>query len=161
MVAGAGCPVTANAGAFARYRAGSAVKLLAGGFAGAGCAGWFWSVPMSGSATTDDPDTYVLWYFSTVPLSSGHCEIWVFVAQGSAPSDVAGKPTTYEVLRGRNDQRQTASFTVDQTANRGQWVDAGSFAFSGGQLAVKMVNRGSGAGGDRHAAAQLMPRCGA
>lgn len=160
LLAGVGCPSSANASVFAHYLAGSPAQTHLGGFAGSGCTGLFWSVPMSGSATTDDPDTYVLWYFDTAPMTTGHCEIWVFVPQGDSPQEAAGNPTVYQVLHSRNDPRQIGTFSVNQTANQGQWVDAGSFAVTDGQLAVKLVNRGAGTGGASHGAAQLMLRCG-
>jgi translation initiation factor IF-2 len=156
---GVGCPATADASYLASYPAGTPVPTLPGGWTGNNCAGWFWSVPMSGSAATDDLGTFVLWYFNTGALPRGKCHIWVYVPQGNTPQEVAGNPTTYKVLRSRDDPQETGSFSIDQTANRAQWVDAGSFAFDGGHLAVKMVNRGSGAAGDRHAAAQLALGC--
>lgn len=160
LLAGVGCPSSARASVFAHYLAGSPAQTHLGGFGGNGCTGLFWSVPMSGSVGTDDPDTYVLWYFDTKPMTTGHCEVWVFVPQGDSPQEAAGDPTVYEVLRGRDDPHQTGTFSVSQTTNQGQWVDGGSFVVNGGQLAVKLVNRGTGANGAMHAAAQLMLRCG-
>ena len=159
LLTGVGCPTTANVTFFAHYLAGAPMEVRTGGYAGAGCAGWFWSVPMSGSAT-DDPDTYVVWSFTTAPLDHGHCEIRAYVPQAASAQEAAGNPTFYQVMRSRTDSKPTGSFSINQTANRGQWVDTGSFAFDHGQLAVKLVNRGSGTGGARHAAAQLMLRCG-
>jgi translation initiation factor IF-2 len=93
-------------------------------------------------------------------LDKGHCEIFTFVPQAASAQDAAGNPTVYQVVHSPTDQRQTGEFSVNQTANRGQWVDGGAFAFDHGQLAVKLGNRGTGAGGARHAAAQLRLRCG-
>ncbi len=160
LLAGVGCPSGANASVFAHYLAGSPAQTHLGGFAGSGCTGLFWSVPMSGSASTDDPDTYVLWYFNTTPMSTGHCEIWVFVPQGDSPQQAAGNPTVYQVLHSRSDTHPIGTFSVNQTTNQSQWVDAGSFAVTDGQLAVKLVNRGAGTDGASHGAAQLMLRCG-
>jgi translation initiation factor IF-2 len=159
LLTGVGCPDAANASYYAAYEAGAPVATLVGGFAGGSCAGWFWSVPMSGSASTDDPDTYVLWSFTIAAPAQGKCDIWAFVPQGASPQDVAGKPTTYKVVRSRDDLGQIGTFTIDQTAHRGHWVDGGSFPYSGGQIAVQMVNRGTGSGGGRHGAAQVGINC--
>jgi hypothetical protein len=157
-VTGGGCPETRNASYFAAYPAGRPVHNLSGGWAGQGCTDRFWSVPMSGSAT-DDPATYVLWFFATAPVTRGQCGIWAYVPKGPSDQDVAGNPTFYDVLRARDDRRVIGTFSIKQAPNRGMWAYGGAFTFDGGQIAVRLGNRGSGSG--RHGAAQILVNCAA
>src|SRR5262249_29872229 len=119
-----------------------------------------WSVPMSGSSTVDDPATYVLWWFSTGSFTTGRCQIWAYVPAGARDADVAGAPTLFYVQRSRTDQSVVGTFAVQQAASRGSWVAGGTFARSGGAIAVRMGNRGLGSGGARHGAAQIAVQCG-
>jgi hypothetical protein len=160
-VTGGGCPETANATYFAAYPAGGPVANLSGGWPGEGCTDRFWSVPMSGSTSADDPATYVLWWFHNLPIAGGTCGIWTYVPKGPRDEDVAGDPTFYEVLRGRDDRRVIGTFSVEQAPNRGTWAYGGAFDFDGGQIAVRLGNRGSGADGSRHGAAQILVNCAA
>jgi hypothetical protein len=156
---GAGCRDATTASYFAAYRAGTPISKGTGGWATNGCDGTFWSVPMSGSATEDDPETYVLWFFNTGSTSSRKCEVWTYVPKSPTALDAAGDPTVYQVVRSRDDQGVIGTFSVKQPAHRGTWVDGGSFAPEGGQIAVKLVNRGTGRNGARHAAGQVVVNC--
>lgn len=161
-VAGNGCAETAVAGSFAGFPAGSPVPSRLGGWRGSGCAGGlYWSVSMSGDANRDDDGVQVTWWFRTGTLTRGSCAFWVFVPGSDSATEVAGKPTFYQVIRGRDDATVVGTFTVDQTASRGSWVPAGRYALERGQIAVKLLNRGVGAQGARHAAAQIQAACGA
>jgi hypothetical protein len=158
-VTGGGCPAATNASYFAAYPAGSPVANLSGGWVNGKCTDRFWSVPMSGSADRDDPGTYVLWWFTTAPVTSGDCEIWVYVPKTARAADVAGDPTRYDVLRSNEDRSVIGTFSVRQVANRGSWVKGGTFGFDGGRIAVRLNNRGDGGGGARHGAAEVLTRC--
>jgi hypothetical protein len=158
-IAGPGCRETTAAGSYAAYPAGWPVSTVAGGFTGNGCTGRFWAVPMSGSAKMDDSDTHVLWWFSTAPVMRGKCDIWVFVPKAKRALDVAGDPTVYQVLRGRDDDRVIDTFSIRQQQKQGTWVKGGTFANDGGQIAVRLRNRGAGTGDARHAAAQIVTNC--
>ncbi|MBB5874203.1 hypothetical protein F4553_007637 [Allocatelliglobosispora scoriae] len=159
-VAGNGCAETATAGAFASFTAGEPVTNLAGGWTGTGCAaGRFWSVPMSGDAQRDDESTAVTWWFKVGGVTQGRCEVWVFIPKPAKETEAAGKPTHYYVTRGRGSTTVVGQFTVDQPDSRGAWAFGGTFALTGGQLAVELVNRGAGAGGARHAAGQVQIGC--
>jgi len=159
-VAGAGCAETAGAGSVARYPASSPLVSMAGGWTGPGCArSLFWSVPMSGDGDRSDSDVQVLWWFDTGTSAAGSCEVWVYVPKAHREADAAGKPTTYKVLRGRADAMVVGTFTIDQTANRGSWVRGGSYRLDRGQIAVRLLNQGTGAPGARHAAAQVQVGC--
>jgi len=39
--------------------------------------------------------------------------------------------------------KDTATFAIDQAANRGRWVDAGAFAMTGAAISVHLANRGT------------------
>jgi translation initiation factor IF-2 len=158
-IAGRGCPETGQAGSFANYTARSPIISVDGGFSGYGCTGGFWSVPMSGSPDTDDPGTFVEWWFAMGAARSGSCKIWTYVPQPADPGEVAGNPTNFLVLRGRTDPGVAGSFSVNQTAERFSWHFAGSFPYSNGTIAVKLLNRGVGGGGARHGAAQVLVNC--
>lgn len=159
-VSGAGCSDTASAGSFAAYPAGTAAVLLAGGWTGDRCKGWFWSVPMSERGDEDNERVYVMWWFKTGQPDKGDCAVWVFVPKGPRDADVAGEPTHYQVLRGRSDKTILGTFTVDQTTTRATWVLGGTFAYPGSEIAIKMVNRGTKkADVGHHGAAQATVRC--
>ncbi|GAB3158373.1 hypothetical protein GCM10027290_61470 [Micromonospora sonneratiae] len=159
-VAGPGCAETAKSGAFAAFTAGSRAVTISGGWKGTGCSdGVFWSVPMSGEAGRDDAGTSVTWWFNTGTSAQGSCGVWLYIPRSDREADVAGKPTFYQVTRGRGDATVIDTFTIDQTATRGTWVKAGSFPLQRGQIGVKMLNRGAGTGGTRHAAAQVQVGC--
>jgi translation initiation factor IF-2 len=158
-VTGGGCPAANNASYFAAYLAGWPVENLSGGWTGRGCTDRFWAVPMSGSANSDPGDTYVLWFFVTAPVTSGGCDIWAYIPKTGRDRDVAGNPTTYEVLRSKEDQKVIGTFSIRQPEHRGTWAHGGTFGFDGGKIAVKLRNRGTGTGDARHAAAQVLVHC--
>jgi hypothetical protein len=158
-VTGGGCPETSYASYFAAYLAGRPVFNLSGGWGEQGCSDRFWSVPMSGAADRDEPLTYVMWYFRTAPVNRGACGIWTYVPKGSDEKDSAGDPSFYQVLRSRDDRRVIGSFSIKQAPNRGTWAYGGTFNFDGGQIAIRLGNRGTGADGARHGAAQVLVNC--
>jgi translation initiation factor IF-2 len=156
---GGGCPETSYASYFAAYLAGRPVFNVSGGWAEQGCTDRFWSMPMSGVADRDEPLTYVMWYFKTSPVNRGACGIWTYVPKGGNETDSAGDPSFYQVLRSRDDRRVIGSFSIKQAANRGIWAYGGTFNFDGGQIAIRLGNRGTGANGARHGAAQVLVNC--
>ncbi|WP_030247092.1 hypothetical protein [Streptomyces sp. NRRL S-350] len=125
-----------------------------GGYTGDGCSGGFTSVPMSGDAN-DDKSNSVVWTFNTGSLTTGTCQLSVYVPNGDLKA-VGGAPTYYTV--------QNKTFPVNQVASRGQWVSAGSFPLSGGRIAVVMHSRGLDWNGGtktyaHHAASAVKANC--
>lgn len=59
------------------------------------CGGDFDALPMSGSATTDDPSLYALWHFS--PGAYKACTISVFIPDDPSQVYVGGAPAHYSV----------------------------------------------------------------
>jgi hypothetical protein len=157
---GPGCQSTPDISYHAAYRAGKPIKKqAAGGWSHNGCNGAFWSIPMSGSTKKDDPNTYAEWWFHTGKVKTGACSIWTYVPKVADDRAVGGDPAIYQVLRGQDDPKVIGTFPVMQTDNRGKWVYGGAFALSGGQIAVKLTDRGDGHKGARLAAAQILIRC--
>ncbi|MET8680623.1 adhesin [Streptomyces sp. NPDC004647] len=134
-----------------------------GGYGGGSCDTSFAAVPMSGSDTQDGHNR-VLWWWS-VGDDSEECTVAVYVPNGDGDRDVAGSPTVYEVLSGPDDQDTTyASFYINQSANRGRLVDAGTYPVDDGRIAVRMLDRGQdwndhGPTYAHHAAGQMKVTC--
>ncbi|MEU8926139.1 hypothetical protein AB0D10_35290 [Kitasatospora sp. NPDC048545] len=125
-----------------------------GGYTGDGCGGGFTSVPMSGDANDDKSNT-VVWTFTTGSLTTGTCNLSVYVPNGDLKA-VGGAPTYYTV--------QNRTFQVNQVASRGQWVPAGTFPLSGGKIAVVLHSRGEDWKGGtvtyaHHAASAVKANC--
>ncbi|MEU7060999.1 adhesin [Streptomyces sp. NPDC046197] len=135
-----------------------------GGYDGGSCDGSFAAVPMSGSRTQDH-DNGALWWWS-VGRAYDTCAIGVFVPSGDS-TDVGGDPTTYRVLSDPQDESSAyATFQIDQRANRGRLVDAGTYRVQDGRIAVRLLDRGqdwndNGPTYTHHAAAQMRITCGA
>lgn len=108
---------------------------------GAGGCGRFVSMPMSGEPSVDGTP-YVVWWFETSPVVTGACAVTVYIPSSGVPGDVAGHPAFYKILGGRTSSTVRASFTIDQTVNRGRWVSAGTFPLSGGAISIHLGNRG-------------------
>lgn len=183
--AGGGQPTT-QAGALAPPPAATTVAAKASStrIAGVGCANndsqnWYanamdgqWSekaggasgcgrslaMPMSGDASYDT-SPYVVWWFVTKPVVTGSCAISVYVPSTGVANDVAGHPAYYKVLGGRTSSTVAARFAIDQTVNRGRWVDAGTHQVRNGEISVHLANRGSNPGGQRIGAAQVRLSC--
>jgi hypothetical protein len=156
-VAGYGCPQDASRGyhEVGNYSDGIAgwYKVGTGGWRQNGCNGSFDAVPMSGSATQDDGGIRALWWFRP-GTASRHCAVSVYVPTPSHSRDVAGNPAKYYVLRDlANDWY--GSFAVNQVQNRGRWVPAGTYPVSGGEIVIKLVNRGVDFSGSTNTYAHL------
>lgn len=149
-----------------------------GGYDGGSCDGSFSAIPMSGSATRDNDNGAVWWW--SVGSDSRTCDVGVYVPRTPDDRAVGGHPTTYEVMGGRggsygsygSDGRYgsygsgttSATFTVDQTAHRGELVDAGTYRVQDGRIAVQLLDRGEDWNADgptyaHHAAAQMKVVC--
>jgi hypothetical protein len=151
-VAGEGCTQTADHGYFRSGFASDWRSRSGGGLTTDGCHGAMVAVPMSGDARRDDNDNVIVWWFRTAPVTTGSCAISVYVPDTGNDSDSAGQPAHYLVFRTDNASGATAGqFDVDQTRNRGRWVDAGRFP-AGGKLSVRMVTRGIDFGRGREGA---------
>ncbi|MEV4561369.1 hypothetical protein AB0K51_30895 [Kitasatospora sp. NPDC049285] len=113
-----------------------------GGWTADNCHGKFVAMPMSGDAD-QDMDSAMEWTFTTGQVHSGSCRISVYIPNSSDVKLVGGTAAYYTVqnqfARGAG---TTGSFTIDQTAHRGAWVDSGSFPVTNGQLAVVLHDRG-------------------
>ena len=94
---------------------------------------------MSGKATTDIGAEYVQWWF--VPTTGGQCRVQVYVPKSTSTTDTGATAVHFAVMAGRTGATY-ADFTVDESANAGQWVDGGSFPLHGGELAVRLTDRG-------------------
>ncbi|MER7415944.1 hypothetical protein ABT346_04010 [Micromonospora peucetia] len=133
-----------------------------GGWGGDGCEGHFTSMPMSGFKTKDDSGLYGEWWFA-VGASTRSCAVSTYVPTTKDSRDVAGAPATYQV-RDIEGGPVKATFTVNQSANRGRWVASGTYAVTGGRIVVRVVNRGqdwddSGRTLDHIGIAQLRVTC--
>jgi hypothetical protein len=146
-MAGYGCGVTTTA-SFTEHGWWSQgldgfIRVPSGGPRAPGCDGSFDAMPMSGSATSDDPDNYAWWSFSTSPVTNGGCNIGVYVPDDPSPQHVGGHPAVYQVYGSPGvSGTPLGSFAIDQPANRGQWVSGGNWPVTGGTLTVKVDSRG-------------------
>ncbi|MGW7362831.1 hypothetical protein ACWGI8_05215 [Streptomyces sp. NPDC054841] len=164
-VAGYGCP--AGTGSYrhvGRYENGQEgwYTLPSGGFDGGGCSGAFEAVPMSGSATSDDPNAFAEWTFS-VGSPSRECTISAFVPSGATERDAAGAPAFY-TIRSSSTGSAYSTFAIDQTTRRGQWVTGKKVQPQGTNIVVRLHNRGEDWSGTTRTnahigAAQLSVRC--
>ncbi|MBP0452360.1 hypothetical protein J5Y04_22850, partial [Kitasatospora sp. RG8] len=133
-----------------------------GGYAGDGCNGKFTSVPMQGSANTDDGNS-VVYTFNTGPVTSGKCALSVYVPNNGDIKAVGGAPTYYTVQSKSDPGAGTVgSFEVNQVGHRGQWVPVGTFPLSDGRIAVMLHTRGEDWGAKayaHHAASAIKANC--
>ena len=101
-----------------------------------GCGGNYYA-----AASVKNDNTYH-WAFATAPVSTGHCDVQVYVP-------TAGNLTTsadYRLYTGPNAATYLTSFTIDQRDHQGQFVDAGSQPTTGGSLEIELTAHGSGSG---------------
>lgn len=103
------------------------------------CGGAFDALPMSGSATKDDPTLYALWYFS--PGAYKACAISVFIPDDSNHVYVGGAPAHYSVHEANQASTVIAGFHVYQTDELGKWV-AGTTVTTGQPFYLRMDNTG-------------------
>ena len=139
---GEGCPQTAAQG---YYRSGWSSDWYTrfGGLAVGGCSGSSVHVPMSGSATDDDVNNVIVWWFKTAPVSHGTCRLSVYLPNTGTSLDSAGKPAYYLIFGSTSISGTPISwFTLDQTGHPGAWVYTGTFTITAGELAIRMVTRG-------------------
>ncbi|MFF8846783.1 adhesin [Streptomyces sp. NPDC015127] len=137
-----------------------------GGHRGDGCDGRFTALPMSGSRVKDRGNTATWsWY-----VGSGYtsCSVAVVVPESARPQDVAGRPSTYLVLKDPADPAGDAvrTFEIDQTSLRGRGVVIEKVPVHDQRLTVRLVDRGEDWGtaaraGAHHAAAQMRAECSA
>jgi hypothetical protein len=114
-----------------------------GGYGAGGCNGTYDAMPMSGSATKDDPENYALWRFRTGPVTSGSCAVRVYVPNSNQIHLVGGQPSLYSVYSSLSLKTAVkGSFSIDQVANHGRWVTAGTFRVDHGELMIKLHSRG-------------------
>ncbi|MGX1504236.1 UNVERIFIED_CONTAM: hypothetical protein RKD43_002861 [Streptomyces graminofaciens] len=134
-----------------------------GGHRGDGCDGRFTAVPMSGRSTKDSGGRATWsWY-----VGSGYdtCSVAVVVPAGPRDQDVAGRPTTYNVLSDPDDPGSVVKvFEIDQTELRGSGLVVEKVPVHDQRLTVQLVDRGVDQGegeraGAHHAAAQMRAEC--
>ncbi|MFI6980403.1 hypothetical protein ACIBSV_17660 [Embleya sp. NPDC050154] len=117
-------------------------KVGSGGLGTAGCGDDFWAIPMSGSKTKDDAGVAAVWTWNAGAKAKS-CSVQVYVPGGSTWRDAAGKPAFYQVLDTDSGSAPVRStFTVDQTAHRGAWIQGVSLPVKDGKVVLRMVNRG-------------------
>ncbi|MFE0462672.1 hypothetical protein ACFW1A_25795, partial [Kitasatospora sp. NPDC058965] len=150
-VAGPSCSdgTTDFQGHDADYGAGTAgwLKSGTGGYTGDGCAAGYVSEPMSGSSSTYDKSQGGLWHFDfSRQFGAASCRLSVYVPNNPDITYVGGNPTHYYVFGLAYDYSMAPTpigqFDVSQVANRGRWVDGGSYTVTSGHLTLKMVNTG-------------------
>ncbi|MFG2997436.1 hypothetical protein [Streptomyces sp. NPDC048340] len=113
-----------------------------GGYGSSGCNGDFLAMPMSGHSGKD-AGNHMLWTFRTGAVTTGTCQVSMHVPNNGDVKAVGGKPAYYTVHGAASASGPTlGSFNVDQPSQLGRWVGAGSFRITGGQLAVKLHDRG-------------------
>jgi translation initiation factor IF-2 len=133
-----------------------------GGFTGEGCSGGYLSVPVSGKAAAFDDTRFVLWRFDfSAKFTDASCRVASYVPTNSSKVYVGGAPAYFyyygaDYTIGTNPVA-LGGFQVDQITKQGQWVSAGPFNVTSGQVAVKLVDAGARSPGsdtqDVHAAA--------
>lgn len=134
-----------------------------GGYKGGSCDGRFSAVPMSGSPAQDRGST-ATWSWK-LGKAYEKCALAVYVPDSGRPTDTAGHPTVYRVLRDPTDTSSAyAAFGVRQTAHRGSLVSVGSYRVEGESFSVQLLDRGRDWGsedryGAHHAAAQMNLNC--
>ncbi|GIE91525.1 hypothetical protein [Actinoplanes regularis] len=163
-VAGESCPESSEQGTRISGFHSDWYTRSSGGWRSDGCGGRVVAVPMSGSTTRDDPDNVIVWWFRTGAVRSGDCSVGVYVPDTGNPKDAAGKPAHYLVRAGTDtDGDVIGQFDVNQSANQGRWVDAGSYGVTTGELSIQMVTRGidfgSGRDGDHLGVSALRVSC--
>ncbi|WP_185921936.1 hypothetical protein [Streptomyces sp. WAC06614] len=133
-----------------------------GGYGSSGCNGDFYAMPMSGDSGRD-AGNQVRWTFRTGAVTTGTCQVFVHIPNNGDVRAVGGKASYYSVHAGSTGGDPfLGSFTVNQPSQLGRWVAAGSFRITGGRLAVKLHDRGTGGSGStyaRHAAEALRVQC--
>ncbi|QDY80224.1 hypothetical protein [Streptomyces qinzhouensis] len=122
-----------------------------GSTTGYGCSGFYFSVPNSDRSTDD---SWAQWKFTTGKVTKGVCAVQVYIPNVKDITRVGGNPAYYTVYRAftQKSSNVLGTFSINQTSRLGQWVNAGSYAVSGGKISVVLGNRGSDSG-NRHAAA--------
>jgi hypothetical protein len=134
------------------------VTVDTGGWTRDGCRGTFESLPMSGSATKEDPQQYALWWF-TPGNAYNRCTISVYVPDSGDRNDAGSVSAQFSVLTGPGGTPY-ASFVIDQLRHPGEWIDDGTYPINQGQVAVKLVDRGVPVrSGARLAFAQVRATC--
>ncbi|MFF3554015.1 hypothetical protein ACFYXL_11435 [Streptomyces tsukubensis] len=122
-----------------------------GSTTGYGCSGFYFSVPMSDRSSDD---SWAQWKFTTGKVTKGVCAVQVYIPNVKNITYVGGNPAYYTVYRAftQKSSNVLGTFSINQTAHLGGWVNAGSYRISGGKISVVLGNRGSDSG-NRHAAA--------
>lgn len=133
---------------------GSGWTLAVGGdWTGDGCRGDYRYTAASGDDLPGH-DGFV-WWFRPARLRTGSCSVRLHIPQAGTWY-VGGHPAYYTVRSGAGGT-VVGAFAVDQVRHHGQWVDAGRFPLTGGQLSVRLSDRGPTR--DNVAAGALSVRC--
>jgi hypothetical protein len=162
-VAGWDCGTADDRGFDAQGRTSAWRTVAVGGWSQDGCHGTFETLPMTepGKGGIDHPQA-VLWWFS--PGAAAKCQINVFVPRMEPGADGvegahAPHAAHYSVLAGRSGTSY-ADFTVDQAANAGEWVSAGSFPVHNNGISVRLTGEGDAKeAGSRLGVAQMKVDC--
>lgn len=164
MVAGPGCDMPPSSLAFVDYTWYSGTDSNgttgwsaqnSGGYGG--CQGNYQSMPMSGDGSVTE---HASWYFHFSSAIS-RCDIEVFIPSGSL-AEVGGDSADYGYYIGGSSSA-SGTFSIDQLADEGGWVDYGTVPVSGGEVEVQEYNDGvdydSSNWNAHDAVAQIEVRC--
>ncbi|MEU1285420.1 hypothetical protein [Kitasatospora sp. NPDC005856] len=129
-----------------------------GGYSGDGCTGNYVSMPMSGDANKDDNGNSVVWTFTVDKVTS--CTLAVYIPASGDVKQVGGNPSYYTVQSGGG---QVDAFSINQTANRGGWVNQKTVPYRG-PISVTLHSRGLDWSGStetyaHHAASAVRATC--
>jgi hypothetical protein len=111
---------------------------IGGDWSGGSCRGNYRDTIASGDPAEAGHDYFTWWFRPTV--RAGSCAVRVHIPRDDT-ARVGGHPAYYAVRAGAA-RVDVGSFTVDQVAHHGEWVDAGTYRLLGGQLAVVLSDRG-------------------
>ncbi|WP_254705479.1 hypothetical protein [Streptomyces vilmorinianum] len=133
--------------------------VVTGGYRGGGCDGRFSALPMSGSATKDR-DNSATWTWHVGP-EYRTCALAVHIPYPPRPQDAAGDPSVYQLLANGTPY---AIFALDQRANPGTLLPAGTHHLRTPTFTVRLLDRGEDWGtpareNAHHAAAQMRLTC--
>ncbi len=113
---------------------------------GDGCGGTFlWTRLANVSGDADQWQEDLDYYFNTGLSNGGRCMISVYVPDTPYANGIAHYWVTAEGPPNPSYGNRIAAFTIDQAANRGRWITAGTYGFGGKRVTVELDDNGPGA----------------
>jgi hypothetical protein len=107
-------------------------------------------MPLNGTRSHTD-SRYMVWWFDTATVSSARCDLWIFIPNTADAAATA----QFAVIPDKNSSSTLGTFAVAESAKRNSWAYGGKWTMTGGKLAVKLLDQGSG----RVAAAAALVKC--